>query len=308
MPVTRRTVARTLAALVAAGCAAVAGLGPALPAAAHGAPVRPISRTAACATGGSDRAASACEAALAANGQAFGDVDNLRVPGVNGRDRAYVPDGRLCSGGLAAYRGLDLARTDWPATRLTAGSRLTVVYQAPIPHAGSFRLYLTRPGYDPAKPLRWADLDAEPFLTVADPPLAGGAYRFHGTLPADRTGRHVLYTVWQTTSTPDTYYSCSDLILRPAKPAAAPAPQRRSRPPAKPSHPAPAAVTGLGDAAGAVPAAQESWLDRAGDDNRIALGQRIVSGALLVLVGLTAGLALVRIRRARAAKLPRRQR
>jgi predicted carbohydrate-binding protein with CBM5 and CBM33 domain len=297
MPVTRRSAARTVAALAVTCCAALAGLGPALPAAAHGAPVRPISRTAACATGGTDRAAAACRAALAANGQAFGDVDNLRVPGVDGRDRAFVPDGRLCSGGLAAYRGLDLARTDWPATRLAAGSRLTMVYQASIPHAGSFRLYLTRPGYDPAKPLRWSDLDSTPFRTVSNPPLSGGAYRIRATLPANRTGRHVLYTVWQTTSTPDTYYSCSDLILRATEPAAAPAPPQRSRPAAK--QPAPPAVTGLGDAGGAVPAAQQSWLDRAGDDNRIALGQRIVSAVLIVLVAVTGGLALIRIRRAR---------
>lgn len=301
MPVTRR-IARTAAALVAGGCAVAAGLGPALPAAAHGAPVRPISRTAACATGGTDRATAVCRAALAANGQAFGDVDNLRVPNVNGRDRAVVPDGRLCSGGLPTYRGLDLARTDWPATRLTAGSRLTVVYEASIPHTGSFRLYLTRTGYDPAKPLRWSDLDAEPLVTVANPPLTGGAYRIRATLPANRTGRHVLYTVWQTTSTPDTYYSCSDLILQAAKPAAAPAPPRRAKPAAKASHPAPAAVAGLGDAGGAVPAAQQSWLDTAGDDERVALGQRTVSGVLLVLVGITAGLAFVRIRRGRTAR------
>ncbi|HEY7273022.1 MAG TPA: lytic polysaccharide monooxygenase [Actinoplanes sp.] len=301
---TRRT-ARTAAALIAGGCAAVAALAPALPAVAHGAPVRPISRTAACATGGTDRAAAACRAALAANGGAFGDVDNLRVPNVNGRDRAFVPDGRLCSGGLTAYRGLDLPRTDWPATRLPAGGRLSVVYEAPIPHAGSFRLYLTRPGYDPAKPLRWSDLDTKPFLTVPNAPLSGGAYRFRGTLPANRTGRHVLYTVWQTTSTPDTYYSCSDLILQAAKPAAAPAPPQRTRPTAKPSHPAPAAVTGLGDAGDAVPAAQQSWLDTAGDDNRIARGRRIVTGALIVLVAVTAGLAFARIRRARAAQVRR---
>jgi predicted carbohydrate-binding protein with CBM5 and CBM33 domain len=296
MPVTGRT-ARTAAALAAGGCAAVAGLLPALPAVAHGAPVQPISRTAACATGGADRATAACRAALAANGRAFGDVDNLRVSGVDGRDRAHVPDGRLCSGGLAAYRGLDLVRTDWPATRLRAGTRLTMVYRAPIPHAGSFRLYLTRPGYDPATPLRWSDLDAKPFLTATDPPLSGGAYRIAGTLPADRSGRHVLYTIWQTTSTPDTYYSCSDLILGAAKPAAAPAPPRRSRP-AAPAHPSPAAVTGLGDA-------RESWLDTAGDDDRIAFGQRTVSAALIVLVGVTAGLAFVRIRRARAAHVLR---
>jgi chitin-binding protein len=48
---------------------------------------------------------------------------------------------------------------------------------------------------------------------VTDPALTDGAYRIRATLPSDRTGRHVLYTVWQNSSTPDTYYSCSDVVF-----------------------------------------------------------------------------------------------
>ncbi|WP_245702625.1 lytic polysaccharide monooxygenase, partial [Streptomyces aurantiacus] len=153
-------------------------------------------------------------AAVASGVAAF---DNLRLAGVAGRDRQVVPDGKLCSGGLAAYRGLDLARADWPSTRLTAGADLTLTYRSTIPHTGTFKLFLTKDGYDPTKPLTWSDLPSRPFATATDPALVNGAYRISAKLPSDRTGRHLLYTIWQNTSTPDTYYSCSDVVFPGAK-------------------------------------------------------------------------------------------
>ena len=184
------------------------------PARAHGAPTDPVSRVYACSPdGGSVSRSAACRAAVASNGAPFTAWDNLRIANVNGRDRQVVPDGQLCSGGLPAYRGLDLARADWPSTRLTPGATLTMRYVSTIPHTGTFRLYLTKPGYDPTKPLTWSDLPDKPFAEVTDPALTDGAYRIGATLPSDRSGRHVLYTVWQNSSTPDTYYSCSDVVF-----------------------------------------------------------------------------------------------
>ncbi|MEU0583236.1 lytic polysaccharide monooxygenase [Streptomyces sp. NPDC006132] len=184
------------------------------PASAHGAPTDPVSRVVACSPEGGDRAGSAaCRAAVAANGAPFTAWDNLRVANVAGRDRQTIPDGELCSGGLPAYRGLDLARADWPATEVAPGATLTLRYVSTIPHKGTFRMYLTKPGYDPAGPLSWADLPEKPFAEATDPALTDGAYRMEVTLPSDRAGRHVLYTVWQNSSTPDTYYSCSDVVF-----------------------------------------------------------------------------------------------
>ncbi|MGN9757806.1 lytic polysaccharide monooxygenase auxiliary activity family 9 protein [Streptomyces sp. SD31] len=184
------------------------------PAHAHGAPTDPVSRVYGCSPdGGSASRSAACRAAVASNGQPFTAWDNLRIANVNGRDRQVVPDGQLCSGGLPAYRGLDLARADWPTTRLTPGTTLTMRYVSTIPHTGTFKLYLTKPGYDPTKPLTWSDLPEKPFAQVSDPALTDGAYRIRATLPSDRAGRHVLYTIWQNSSTPDTYYSCSDVVF-----------------------------------------------------------------------------------------------
>ncbi|KUM96106.1 chitin-binding protein [Streptomyces cellostaticus] len=275
---------------------------------AHGAPTDPVSRVYACSPeGGSANRSAACRAAITANGAPFTAWDNLRVAGVNGRDRQVIPDGRLCSGNLPAYRGLDLARRDWPATRLTPGGGLTMTYASTIAHTGTFRLYLTKPGYDPAKPLKWSDLPTRPFTEVTDPPLTNGAYHIRATLPADRTGRQVLYTIWQNSSTPDTYYSCSDVVFKGAGAAAkatrTPAPSRAAASPqpagsaAKPSPESPAAAgkkgtsSPAGDGDGNTPVAEATRAD-AGPSAPLLAG-----GAAAVLV-LTGGAVLVlRLRR-----------
>ncbi|SER22780.1 chitin-binding protein [Streptomyces sp. yr375] len=222
----RTTAQRTYRARRTAALAATAvsplllGLWAAGPAQAHGAPTDPVSRVYACSPeGGADARTAACRAAVAENGTSFAAWDNLRVANVNGRDRQTIPDGQLCSGGLSAYKGLDLARADWPSTRLTAGGTLRMTYASTIAHTGTFKLYLTKPGYDASKPLTWSDLPERPFAEVKDPELTDGAYHFTAKLPVDRTGRQMLYTIWQNTSTPDTYYSCSDVVFSAAAPA-----------------------------------------------------------------------------------------
>lgn len=201
---------------------AVVGAGPLLlaallavltaaPASAHGAPVSPTSRAAACGAEGTESDSDACRAALEESPKLAVEWDNVRVADVDGRDRDVIPDGELCSAGIAKFAGLDLPRSDWPSTRLTAGTEHTFSYRGTIPHEGTFRLYVTRDGYALDQPLTWADLEPEPFVSATDPTFDDGSYTFDGTLPADVTGRRLIYTIWQNTSTPDTYYSCSDV-------------------------------------------------------------------------------------------------
>ncbi|MCQ6553365.1 lytic polysaccharide monooxygenase [Streptomyces sp. C10-9-1] len=242
----------------------------AAPAAAHGAPTDPVSRAAACGAGSAElRATDACRAAAAASaGGSLGPWDDLRVAGVAGRDRSLIPDGRLCSAGLGRYRGLDLARADWPATLLRQGAAVTMTYRATIAHRGTFTVYATRQGRDPAAPLTWGALSTRPLATVTDPPLRDGRYRIRFRLPENLTGRHVLYTVWRNTDTPDTYYSCSDVVLTPGSgaPSTLPVPSGggegedvqdppEAQPPAH-EPPSPAAPDGAtGEPGGAEPSA-----------------------------------------------------
>lgn len=290
----------------AAASAVVAGLLlPVSPAYAHGAPSTPISRTAACASGGTATGSAACKAARKANGGTFGAFDNLRIAGVDGRDRDVVPDGQLCSGGLAPFRGLDIARDDFPATKVTAGQRLAVRYRTTIPHEGKFRVYLTRAGYDAGKKLTWDDLGGKPIATVVDPPVRDGAYTFSAKLPAGRTGRHILYIVWQTTNTPDTYYSCSDLVF-PAAPAPSPSVRATTKAPvikkaAKPaasSTPA-AAVATTSPAAPLAKAPDVTPVSNTGSD--VTLGHQIIAGGVLLAAAAAAWAGIDRLRRRRRA-------
>ncbi|MFE2644118.1 lytic polysaccharide monooxygenase [Streptomyces nigra] len=281
------------------------------PAAAHGAPTDPVSRVYACSPeGGAASRSAACRAAVAANGAPFTAWDNLRIANVNGRDRQVVPDGGLCSGGLSPYRGLDLARSDWPSTRLSPGATLTMRYASTIPHTGTFQLYLTKPGYDPAKPLKWSDLPDRPFAEVKDPALTNGAYRMTVRLPSDRSGRHVLYTVWRNTSTPDTYYSCSDVVFPAEEKGGAAATPSSAKPSAKPTKkapatrsPTPSASEAAGKTASAAPRAQGADTPAAapvastGTSGTGASAPLLAGGAAAVLV-LTGGAALaLRLRR-----------
>ncbi|QKW26829.1 lytic polysaccharide monooxygenase [Streptomyces seoulensis] len=206
-----------------AALAAFAVLGPAplaltalaaAPAAAHGSMGDPVSRVSQCyAEGPESPRSAACKAAVAAGGaQALYDWNGIRIGDAGGRHQAVVPDGKLCSAGEEEFKGLDLARADWPATSVHSGA-YTFKYRVTAPHKGTFNVYLTKPGYDPAKALAWSDLDLQhPVATVTDPVAAGGFYTFSGTLP-ERTGRQLLYAVWQRSDSPEAFYSCSDVAF-----------------------------------------------------------------------------------------------
>jgi predicted carbohydrate-binding protein with CBM5 and CBM33 domain len=268
------------------------------PAAAHGAPTTPLSRAAGCQPQGQWVKTPACAAAIATSGKV--DWDNIRVAGVDGRDRQKIPDGKLCSAGLSGFRGLDLPRADWQTTSLPGGGEVAFTYRGTIPHPGTFRWYITRDGYSPTRPLRWADLDEAPFLTVNNPPLKNGAYTMTGKLPAGRTGRHLIYTVWQNSSTPDTYYSCSDVVLTGGTPPA------KATATAAPAGSAPVSASPSASAA-AVPVAEPSTSETAVADlppvERVSNTKRMMlplvfSGSAVLALAAAALLFVLRRRRA----------
>jgi chitin-binding protein len=81
-----------------------------------------------------------------------------------------------------------------------------------VPHnLGFFLLYVTRDGYDPLQPLKWSDLEDTPFLRVDNPPLVNGTYELPGQLPTGKSGRHLIYTIWQRTDSQEAFYTCSDV-------------------------------------------------------------------------------------------------
>ena len=149
-------------------------------------------------------------AAVAVAGtQAFYDWDevNLRVP--NYDYQALIPNGMLASAGRAKYAGIDLPRTDWPATAMVAGPRVCR-FHLHTPHDPSFfKAYITKEGYDPTQPLKWSDLVLIPGGETAT--LNGFDYFMTLQFP-ERVGRHLLYVIWQRIDPAnEAFFSTSDL-------------------------------------------------------------------------------------------------
>ncbi|MFD0273845.1 lytic polysaccharide monooxygenase [Kitasatospora sp. NPDC127111] len=248
MPVRRRRLPAAALTLTLATLAV--GLA-ATPAAAHGSMQNPLSRVEGCYLEGAEHPKSAaCQAAVAAGGTAaLYDWMSLRIGDAAGRHRELIPDGKLCSAGSDTYRGLDLPRADWPATNLTAGADFTFRYRATAPHKGTFQLFITNPSYSPTRPLTWANLEPQPFLTVTDPQLSDGSYVLPGKVPAGKTGRQLIYAIWQRSDSPEAFYSCSDVVFdgtgnAPTSAPAVPSPSRSATPGAPAPVPTPPAPTG----------------------------------------------------------------
>ncbi|MGW6275014.1 lytic polysaccharide monooxygenase [Streptomyces sp. NPDC055060] len=208
------TARRKVAAIAAAGIAPLALTAlSATPAAAHGSMTDPVSRVSACFQEGPEAPKSAaCKAAVAASGaQAFYDWNGVNIANAAGKSKEIIPDGKLCSAGNDKYKGLDLPRADWPSSKMSGGNH-TFHYKGTAPHKGSFELYITKDSYDPTKPLKWSDLEEKPFVDVADPKMENGDYVFDGKVPA-KSGRHLIYSVWQRSDSPEAFYTCSDVVF-----------------------------------------------------------------------------------------------
>ncbi len=214
--------------LLLATSLAAAGLLLAGDAFAHGTMTTPVSRVYACFQGNPENPTNpACAAAKAVGGsQAFYDWNGINQANANGNHQAVVPDGKLCSGNNATFRGLDVNRSDWQTTPIhaDANGKFTFVFKATAPHATrDWRFFVTRDGWQPGSPLRWADL--QEFCTLGNTPLsADGTYKLQCTLP-QRTGQHVIYNTWQRSDSTEAFYTCMDVRFEGGSGGTTPAPQ-----------------------------------------------------------------------------------
>lgn len=155
---------------------------------------------------------------LCANGTVTG-CGNIQwepqsVEGPKGFPAAGPADGKICSAGHGEFAQLDDPRGgNWPATKVTAGQGFSFRWQFTARHATSdFRYYITKNGWDPTKPLTRAALESQPFMTVPygnqQPP---STLTHQGTIPTQKTGKHIILSVWNVADTTNAFYACSDV-------------------------------------------------------------------------------------------------
>lgn len=189
-------------------------------ASAHGTMVEPPARAYVCAQGNIENPQDpACAAATAESGTLqFYDPYAIAQANANSNHRAVVPDGKLCSADGNWYTGLDLVRDDWTATPIQADANgeFTFRFWATAPHrTKDWIFYVTKPGYN-GEALTWDGM--EEFARLGDVPLKdveglkGGYYDMTVQLP-NRSGKHVIYNVWQRSDSGEAFYTCMDVVF-----------------------------------------------------------------------------------------------
>ncbi len=57
---------------------------------------------------------------------------------------------------------------------------------------------------------------------MTNPALVNGSYVINATLPSGKSGRHLIYSIWQRSDSPEAFYSCSDVTFGGSNPTNVP--------------------------------------------------------------------------------------
>lgn len=136
------------------------------------------------------------------------------VEGPGNFPQAGPPDGKVCSAGNANFGQLDDPRGGrWPAASVQPGQEVRFQWKNTASHpTASYRYFITKDGWDPAKPLTRDQMEPAPFLTKDFGGQKPGPTESHPVrLPAGKTGHHVVLGVWDIADTANAFYSCSDV-------------------------------------------------------------------------------------------------
>lgn len=141
-------------------------------------------------------------------GQAFYDWNEVARMDSNGMHRAVVPDGNLASAGRPdKYGGLDQVRDDWLATSVSPGP-FTITWTNTAPHETLYyRVYVTNADWTTDQPLTWDSLE---LLVETDPRPSASTDNIDLVLP-QRSGKHVLFSVWQRSLSEEAFYATIDV-------------------------------------------------------------------------------------------------
>ncbi len=182
----------------------------------HGSMETPVSRIYNCFLENPENPKSdACKAAVLEGGtQALYDWNGVNQANANDMHRSIIPDGKLCSGANELFKGMDLARNDWTSTKIAPNKNgsFEFVFIATAPHSTDyFRFYVTKDGYNPLNPLAWSDLEDSPFCTITEVVLENGRYKMTCPFPQGKSGKHIIYSIWQRDDSTEAFYTCMDV-------------------------------------------------------------------------------------------------
>lgn len=145
---------------------------------------------------------------------------HFSTPGCSGPFPTCGPANQwISSGGLAGgFNGLnEQTASRWFKTRIKPGER-TFTWKHTAPHATAYwEYYITKPGWNPNQPLTRDAFELNPIARFEGNSVAPPTKVDHKvTIPADRSGYHVLLSVWKTSpngGAGNSFYQVVDLDI-----------------------------------------------------------------------------------------------
>ena len=185
---------------------------------AHGTFTTPVSRIYNCFLENPENPQSdSCKEAVAVGGkQALYDWNGVNQGNANDMHREIIPDGQLCGAGKELFKGMNLARDDWFTNVISPNQQgeIDFMFRATAPHSTEyFDFYITKDGYNPEVPLKWSDLEDEPFCSITEVQLENGNYNMVCPFPSGKTGKHLIYNIWQRDDSQEAFYTCIDVSI-----------------------------------------------------------------------------------------------
>ncbi|MEV7973444.1 lytic polysaccharide monooxygenase [Cellulomonas sp. NPDC089187] len=136
------------------------------------------------------------------------------IEGPKGFPAQGPADGTLASGGNTRFSELDQqSSTRWVKNQVT-NRTVDVAWNYTALHATTkWEYYITKPGWNQNAPLTRSSLElikTVPYNGAL--PVQGEKHTL--TIPADRTGYHVIYAVWVVDNTTNAFYNTIDVTIQ----------------------------------------------------------------------------------------------
>jgi predicted carbohydrate-binding protein with CBM5 and CBM33 domain len=136
------------------------------------------------------------------------------IEGPKGFPAQGPADGTLASGGNTRFSELDQqSSTRWVKNQVT-NRTVSVAWNYTALHATTkWEYYITKQGWNQNAPLSRSSLELIKTVPYdGSLPVQGQTHTF--TIPADRTGYHVIYAVWVVDNTANAFYNAIDVSIQ----------------------------------------------------------------------------------------------
>lgn len=187
---------------------------------AHGYVLSPASRGY---QGSLDKASLGYSAAFSIYGSVINEPGSLEAP--KGFPAAGPADGKIASanGSIGGDTTLDIQTADrWKKTNISTGVNAFIWKYSAYHATAKWHYYMTKQGWNPNQPLSRQDLEL--IGTVAHngtPPQDNVSHQI--TVPANRSGYHIILAVWDVADTTNAFYNVIDVNVTSGTGVSAPA-------------------------------------------------------------------------------------